>query len=327
MGTKKLTAQQYTVGWISPLEIEQTVALLMVDEEHERLPQAAEDPTVYHLGRIGHHNVVIAGLPNTGNTSAASMVTHMRRSFPNLRFGILVGIGGGVPGPREKKEDIRLGDVVVSEPSGSHSGAVQYDRGKAEAWEFVRTGYLTPPPLALLNAARTLSVKRTLCQTDPIKRHLKKIDTTRRQLRQYQYPGIGQDILHSASCIPDKAMQGCECTRSHGLTIQDTQSLHDILDRDQSKEEAFITIHRGTIASGEMVIKNGLLRDYLAKQHDVYCFETEAAGALNDFPCLVIRGISDYCDAYKNNSWDGYAAAVAAAYARELFDHMPINIA
>jgi nucleoside phosphorylase len=64
----------------------------------------------------------------------------------------------------------------------------------------------------------------------------------------------------------------------------------------------------------------------LAQQHDVHCFETEAAGAMNDFPCLVIRGVSDYCDAHKNNIWHGYAAAVAAAYARELFFHMPINL-
>ncbi|OLN92294.1 Kinesin light chain 1 [Colletotrichum chlorophyti] len=51
----------------------------------------------------------------------------------------------------------------------------------------------------------------------------------------------------------------------------------------------------------------------------------EAAGAIADFPCLVVRGISDYCDSHKNDQWHGYAAAVAAAYARQLFFYMPID--
>ena len=34
----------------------------------------------------------------------------------------------------------RLGDIVVSKPVGEHSGAVQYDHGKAKAGKFERTG-------------------------------------------------------------------------------------------------------------------------------------------------------------------------------------------
>ncbi|KAB8275313.1 nucleoside phosphorylase domain-containing protein [Aspergillus minisclerotigenes] len=329
MDRRKLTPQDYTVGWISPLEVEQTAALLMIDEEHERLPQPAADPTVYHLGSIAGHNVVIAGLPATGNTSAATVVTHMRRSFPNLKFGLLVGIGGGVPTESDQGK-IRLGDVIVSKPSGPHSGAVQYDHGKAEAGQFVRTGFLMPPPAALLNAAQMLAAKRATLMADPIKANLKRIDTTRPQLLRYGYPGICQDILHSADCIPDLAAtssQGCNCYHNKALVIQGSHLFTGGVDRDQSREEAFIFVHRGTIASGEMVIKNGLLRDYLAQQHDIYCFETEAAGAMTDFPWLVIRGVSDYCDMHKNNLWHGYAAAVAAAYARELFSYMPISLA
>jgi hypothetical protein len=32
----------------------------------------------------------------------------------------------------------------------------------------------------------------------------------------------------------------------------------------------------------------------------------------------VVRGICDYADSHKNKEWHGYAAAVAAAYAKEL---------
>lgn len=72
-------------------------------------------------------------------------------------------------------------------------------------------------------------------------------------------------------------------------------------------------------------MRDGLQRDLLAQEHKILCFEMEAAGTFNDFPCLVIRGISDYSDSHKNDKWHGYAAAVAAAYARELFNHMPVE--
>jgi hypothetical protein len=52
------------------------------------------------------------------------------------------------------------------------------------------------------------------------------------------------------------------------------------------------------------------------------CFEREAAGLMDDFPCMVIRGISDYADTHKNERWLFYAAATAAAFARELLEYM-----
>lgn len=65
-------------------------------------------------------------------------------------------------------------------------------------------------------------------------------------------------------------------------------------------------------------MKDASIRDKLAAQKDVLCFEMEAAGLMNHFPCLVIRGICDYADLHKNKDWQGYAAMVAAAYAKDL---------
>jgi nucleoside phosphorylase len=39
---------------------------------------------------------------------------------------------------------------------------------------------------------------------------------------------------------------------------------------------------------------------------------------MDSFPCLVIRGVCDYADSHKNDIWQPYAAAVAAAYAKKL---------
>jgi hypothetical protein len=48
------------------------------------------------------------------------------------------------------------------------------------------------------------------------------------------------------------------------------------------------------------------------------CFEMEAAGIMDQIPCLVVRGICDYADSHKQDDWHYYAAAVAAAYCKAL---------
>ncbi|KAJ5991482.1 hypothetical protein N7522_011689 [Penicillium canescens] len=303
----------YRVAWICPLEVEQIAALEMLDKEHKRLPQPSGDTNVYNLGSINNHNVVIVGLPQAGNCPAATVVTQMRRTFPNLKYGLLVGIGGGVP----VKTDcgmIRLGHVVVSEPTGTHSGAIQYDHGKANEGYFERTGILAPPPLALLNAARELSISRQRMDNDLVSENVKRIQTSRRTLRRFKSPGAANDHLYVADYKHKQKGVPCgDCGCDENQRIRRPINEEDDL---------FVVVHRGTIATGEKVIKNAKRRDALAKSYTVLCFETEAAGVLNDFPCMVIRGISDYCDSHKSDEWQGYAAAVAAAYARQLFFHM-----
>jgi hypothetical protein len=49
----------------------------------------------------------------------------------------------------------------------------------------------------------------------------------------------------------------------------------------------------------------------------------EAAGMMNQLPCLIIRGICDYGDSHKNDQWQRYASATAAAYAKELLAYVP----
>ncbi|KAL2866221.1 uncharacterized protein BJX67DRAFT_382033 [Aspergillus lucknowensis] len=44
----------------------------------------------------------------------------------------------------------------------------------------------------------------------------------------------------------------------------------------------------------------------------------EAAGLMNQFPCLVIRGICDYLDSHKNKEWQGFAAITAAVYVKDI---------
>src|SRR5262249_41384109 len=84
--------------------------------------------------------------------SAADVAIQMKSSYPSIRFCLMVGIGGGVPG----KADIRLGDVVISSPLQGNGGVVQYDFGTTTPTEFKSKGFLNAPPKLLLNAVSML---------------------------------------------------------------------------------------------------------------------------------------------------------------------------
>jgi nucleoside phosphorylase len=118
---------------------------------------------MYYLGRIGEHNVAITWLPMgmVGNNKAATVAAHLVSIFPAIKFGLMVGIGGGVP-PK-----VRLGDVVVSKPVGELGGVAQWDYGKAEQGStFRRTGALNKPPIALLRALARLESKHAMEGSD-----------------------------------------------------------------------------------------------------------------------------------------------------------------
>ena len=70
-------------------------------------------------------------------------------------------------------------------------------------------------------------------------------------------------------------------------------------------------------------MKDASIRDALIERYDVLCFEMEVAGLMNSFPSVIIRGVCDYSDSHKNDKWQGYAAAVAATYAKELLRVVP----
>ena len=77
-------------------------------------------------------------------------------------------------------------------------------------------------------------------------------------------------------------------------------------------------VHYGLIGSANRVMRHGITREKLRQERNIICFEMEAAGLMDNCPCLVIRGICDYSDTHRNKNWQPYAAAAAAAYAKEL---------
>ncbi|OAL55722.1 purine and uridine phosphorylase [Pyrenochaeta sp. DS3sAY3a] len=303
--SRRLSVQDYTVGWICALPDELAAAAELLDEEHQGHPNNPNDNSLYTLGCMSGHNIVIACLPSGqhGTSSAATVASCMKSTFTSVRFGLMVGIGGGVP---SGEFDIRLGDVVVSLPHIGHGGVIQYDFGKTEPSGFLRTGALNNPPALLLSAVSTLRANhyREMCSLLPY------VDKIGRRKR-FKRTSTGPDVLF-------------EATYNHvvGTTCEQCDKKRTI--QREERECSEIVVHYGTIASGNCVMKDGKTRDQLSMElGGVLCFEMEAAGLMNSFPCLVIRGISDYADSHKNKTWQPYAAAVAAAYGKGLLSIIP----
>ncbi|KAL4926018.1 uncharacterized protein BDV17DRAFT_164638 [Aspergillus undulatus] len=296
----------YTVAWICAIPLEMAAATAMLDEIHQDLPVQSNDHNSYSLGRIWGHNVVVACLPNGkyGTVSASSVVVQLISSFRSIRFGLMVGIGGGVPSSRA---DIRLGDIVVSKPTGIHGGVVEYDYGKVLSdGNLERTGMLSRPPKPLLTALSRLEAHHINhgCRFLEFQAELE--NKTTNEVSNFTRP-LQEDLLylseythidvHSTDCI------GCDPSKT---VVR------------PSRAHTKPVVHYGLIASANQVVKNSNLRDKLGRGLGAYCVEMEAAGVMDNLPCMVIRGICDYADSHKNDAWQGYAAGMAAAYAKEL---------
>ncbi|KAL4917350.1 hypothetical protein BDW62DRAFT_211219 [Aspergillus aurantiobrunneus] len=258
-------------------------AQALLDEIHPSLPQGGSDRNTYTLGRMGEHNVVIACIlaDVIGTVSAARVANSMLSTFRWLRFGLMVGIGGRVPG----EQDVRLGDVVVGEPTGPFGGVIQYDFGKTvQNGEFLRTGSLNRPPDLLLTAISRL-------KADHYRKH-PKLDSHLRELvdkypdlsADFSYPVVEYDMLFQNDYDHNGNNASCRTCDSGKLVQRNPRSSH----------------------SSQITTTREQLRSDL----DVICFEMEAAGVVDVFPCL----------SFGNKVWRGYAAATAAAYAKALLD-------
>ncbi|KAG2414217.1 hypothetical protein HFD88_003408 [Aspergillus terreus] len=297
----------------------------MLDHRHVRLPnQSKHDENNYTLGSIAGHNIAIACLPEYGTNKAAIAAKSMQATFPNIRFGLLVGVGGGVPGPftdTGPANDIRLGDVVVSLPAGQGGGVIQYDLIRREVDGFRRVGVLNKPPTLLRTAVASLRAERRLGRQltglieeafvpDDESCEDQNGDDEESEADRWTYPGTERDVLFRPGYKHHGGAKDCvKCIAAKGAG--------DVITR-RARKTTHPKVHYGNIGSGNSLIKDGFERDELGQRDNVICFEMEAAGLMDDFPCLVIRGISDYADSHKNSSWQPYAAASAAAFAKQL---------
>ena len=254
----------YNVACICPMGLELAPVGAMLDEVHPSLP-SRRDQNSYTLGRLGEHNVVVVTMPQTGNNAAAAVATQLLNDFPSICFGLVVGIGGGVPG-HDGEDDIRLGDIVVSQPRSTSSGVVQYDLGKIKVdGLFERTGTLAKPPAVLRTHVEQLKAQH--------RRKGSRVSQFLSQIRekyplmagQCTYPGAADDHLFQAT-YHHQGGSGCEDCDKSQLVLR------------RRRDSTDPQIHYGPIGSANVVIKDAATRERLKRDLNIICVDMESAG-------------------------------------------------
>lgn len=293
--------KSYQIGIVTALPKEYAAVKAMLDETKDYIVPG--DPNIYVIGTIPalpgnkKHLIVATLLVKMGNNSAANAATNLLRSFPGVNEVLMVGIAGGIPNPNKPDIHVRLGDVVVSH----ERGVVQYDMQKITKGEIEVRDTSTPPSARMTRLVNLLEAKR-LAGEHPWEDHIIRGSHIEGAAR----PGETTDILYNAE---DKKIEHPK----------------DIARRNRQPK-----IHNGLIGSANTLLKDMKRRDLLRDNFGARAIEMEGSGIADGTWShgayyILIRGICDYCDNHKNNLWQGYAAVVAAAYARALLEILPLD--
>lgn len=298
---------EFKIGWVCALPLEQKVCSAALDRYIFDVPTdpVVDERAIYTCGEMGKHKVVIATPSwSVGNSvgvmGAAKVAESLRESFPSIRLCFLIGIGHGVP---DSKRDIRLGDVVVSD-----------DRWIGGFIDLESRASIAPPRLLL---ETILDIETALIP--------QKIEYWMLMMSlvcpiSIERPGAGHDELFDEECghVNEVTNDGvwCEhCERRIKPLLREPRL--DIIMGPRPN------IHKGLIASRRLAITSAKeRRNLIARVGDILCFDTEAVGLPDKFPGVVIRGIHDYADSHLRSGWQNYAAAAAAAFARQLLDQI-----
>ncbi|QYT02644.1 PNP_UDP_1 domain-containing protein [Trichoderma simmonsii] len=334
---KPTSRDQFHIAIICALPREADAVNLLFDEfwddDGDPFGRANGDTNSYSTGLIGKHNVVLAILPGMGTNNAASATASLRSSYSNLKLALLVGICGGMP--RIEDEDVFLGDVVVSK------AIVQYDFGRQYpgSFEIKNTiedslGRANKDIRGLLAVFETERMKDWLItKSAGYLKQLQEAARRKRRRAKYQNPGAIQNKLFLQDYIHQHQLEQCEtCSNveSSGEICESASkaSCADLgCDETQLvKREVFypddggFNIFIGRIGSGNTVMKSGRDRDRIAARHNLIAFEMEGAGAWDEVPCLVVKGVCDYADSHKNKQWQDFAAATGACVMKAILD-------
>jgi hypothetical protein len=202
--------------------------------------------------------------------------------------------------------------LIKPELTRCTGGVLQYDFGKTvKDGKFIQTGSLNKPPTVLMTGVSKLQAQH-LRKGSAIRKHVDSMLELNPAMQQdFNYRNPEDDQLFQADfdhMDNEKDCKSCDKERLVQRILRTTN---------------VPVIHYGLIGSGNRVMRHGVMREKLRRERGIFCFEMEAAGLMDNFPCLVIRGICDYSDTHKNKHWQPYAAATAAAYAKELLEVIP----
>jgi len=309
----------------------------MLDNVHNdvKFPAGKSDDYIYIAGDIHGHNVVIATIPSEhshGVAAMASLARDIKAKFPDVLFGLLVGVASGLPdSSRIPPRDIRLGDVLVAEGENGGACILSYGQG-AETAELAEVNLVSTRTTARLFGAGIGKMKSTGAdQWTSFRRHYQgllakevKNNTT------FQDPGQDKDIVSPTSqatnpgTIPRRPVQSRsrldnELIQMAPLAGPSGRVPNSLPNQRQSRaNDERIQVWYGKLGSGDDLKENPRKRHEPKERYDIIGLETGAASVMDVIEKVgVIRGVCDYGNG-QNVDWKPYAAATAAAYAKEL---------
>ncbi|KAI9373906.1 hypothetical protein BJX61DRAFT_355122 [Aspergillus egyptiacus] len=328
------TTHDFAIAIICALPLEADAVEALFDETYDRLgrhySKQPGDANAYVNGRIGRHNVVLCYMSGMGIRSAASVATSLRVSYTGIRLALVVGICGGSPSPsRSGGQDIFLGDVIISD------SVIEYDFGRQYPGGFERK---TGIKETLGRPDREIRTLLNGLQSDKARKEFQNqlahyLHALQQAEPRWHHPQV-EDVLFKASYLHKHYGNGstsCCCLEGDlpGHICKDAleSSCDDLgCDRNQAirrkvSDGASVSLHIGTVASADTVMKSGQHRDEIIQREKVIGFEMEGAGVWDNVPCLIIKGVCDYADSHKSKSWQAYAAAAGASAAKAFLEY------
>ncbi|KAK5946725.1 hypothetical protein PMZ80_000868 [Knufia obscura] len=288
--------EDVTVGYICPLYTELKAVLATFDNI---LPPQTIRGTKYFYGTIRGRLAVAVPFPyqQIGPLTALNCANKLLQAHPSLEeegsYCLLVGIAGGI---WTQETDVRLGDVVIATKTWD------WRTGKQTSGGLISTQDVRHAPSYLLDGLGQFLYRRS-----QIGQKIKN-EITCMQGRStgkddgWVYPGKGYDDLYD---VDYRHAGGSTCDDCDRAQAQKRLARLDTSPR----------VHDGLVASGNVVLKHAKGRAVLEERRAL-AVEMEACGLPDIF--AMVRGISDYADSHKNDIWQPYAAATAAACARLL---------
>ena len=303
-----------------PLEADMVTRVFDVKYKDRRkdFGKAEGDRKVYTTGVIADHNVLLIQMPDVGKIKAIAAAIEARISFRHIQIAFIVGICGVSPTHPETKEDIVLGDCIISRT------IVQYDYGRGHSGKFATKSAL--PGLHNPYIPSLLAMLQTAGDRQLLAEELKGVlqEMHGKSSLEDLYPGPGRDKLYQSGyrhghtadsekclqCVPgtDECLSDCEDMGCSPGRLIKRDRLASFTGKLGSPK-----VHFGNMSSGDSAIESSSEQDRIAHEYCLIAFEMEGAGVWNSFPTVVIKSASDYSDSHKNKGWQYYAAATAAA--------------
>ncbi|KAF4211014.1 hypothetical protein CNMCM5878_003226 [Aspergillus fumigatiaffinis] len=291
-----------------------------------RVRKASGDKNAYTTGKIGHHEAVLAHIPGIGKANAAAVASSITSSFEGLRLVLLVGICGGMPEGHNNKE-IMLGDVIIGK------NVIQYDFGKQYPGEYKRKDKVEDS-LGRQGPEIRAFVRKLESGDDGLEESTLKHLTflvDKPGWEKSRYPGEHEDRLflpdyqhkhrNALDCACVEVDMVCEVAERSSCKQLNCDTNKSVLrNRSRASTKQRPAIHFGSIASGDTVMKSGQHRNRIAKTGNIIAFEMEGAGLWDYVPCIIVKGVCDYADSHKNDDWQKYAAATAAACTKAILE-------